>query len=457
MGDATEAQAGYRRSVDLLYRDAETGETSRDTSEWRHTLSGVPEAERYSANATRKVRLAARIAEKEHKCRYCWVFTDACYCASLPRIGNSFQKVHWVLLYHHQEFLRATSTGKLVSKCLGAEFLVFGADPHRRRIGELLHDPRVCVLFPHEDSETLPQVLERAAPAASSPGLAPGVSPDAALIVVALDGTWGQARGLFRAISVQYGVTPRCVRLSQAAAFGHESLFNTLRQQSEAGRVCTLEACALLLQEAESLGCASPGGAAALLSAMRHMVDVVANEKRVAAPFGSLTADEVDRSLKAQRKRQVEAEGTTRLQRWGINRQTDVEMERWIEALQEAGRRAPRPAHVRFCCVCNTQLMTSLRLKEHLSGRKHCASVAEAHLGRSRGAPRHRRLKPLVDVEVDAEVAEAVFHKHSTVRLEQYDGHTGAGIHFPRRCDIEELVLRFVAHAPRMAAASRSV
>eukprot|EP01062_Namystynia_karyoxenos_P056574 TRINITY_DN4752_c2_g3_i1.p1 TRINITY_DN4752_c2_g3~~TRINITY_DN4752_c2_g3_i1.p1 ORF type:complete len:475 (+),score=158.74 TRINITY_DN4752_c2_g3_i1:82-1506(+) len=448
-GDAevTPAQLRYRASVDVLAADAAAAAAAgancgSESAEWCAALATVAPEARFDANAARKVRFAMRRAVRDGRCPYCWVGRDACFCHTLPDISPACPAIHWVLLCHHQELLRATSTGKLVSQVLGGEFLVHGAPPHRQRIAEVLADPRTRLLFPDDRSGLLAAEAATAA-AARPPAVVPSQPPDAAgaaLIVVALDGTWGQARQLFKAVNEQQAGL-RCVRLRPSSACGHSSLFNALRQQSEAGRVCTLEACALLLAEAQEEGWAvRPGAVEELLLAMRHMVDVVANEKHVAAPFGSLTAEEQRRSVLGQQRRHVaaQASGASKFERRGANRQTDVEMEQWIAALQRTARSTPPPSvRLRHCCVCATVLQTPLRLPEHLHGRKHCCAVAERHLGRRLGSAR-ADAGLAAQPEIPAAEAAEVYERLSTLPLAAA-GLGGAA------ADVDTILLRFAA------------
>eukprot|EP00438_Fugacium_kawagutii_P003333 Skav206160 [mRNA] locus=scaffold1545:214895:223642:- [translate_table: standard] len=53
-----------------------------------------------------------------------------------------------------------------------------------------------------------------------------------------------------------------------------------------------------------------------------------------------------------------------------------LELEAVIAALREVACTAPLQDGLRRCCVCGAAFATPLRMRDHLSGRRHCTAVA---------------------------------------------------------------------------------
>lgn len=379
------AQRRYRTSIDELYA-AGIAAASEDGP-------GPCAAEQdfLLANARRGIGLAVAAASEHGKCRYCWMPRTRCFCAAMSPLGECCPGIEWVLLQHPQEFLRSTSSGKLVSELLGGKFIVYGGEGHKQRLAEVLSDIRTHILLPSPVSKTVADV------AATATGReAVGLPNGAPLIVLVLDGSWEHVRALQQAVEQLQPSVP-CIRLNNHAVQKHESaLINCLKPGAGRDRLSTFEACALLLAEAEELGVwgVRPGTSEAALRAMHPMVEAVACELEAMAPLDF-------------------AEGS--VQRRGWRHSGDVEMEHWITALQGAARTAPVRVGLKRCCVCGAVVSSPLRMRDHLEGRRHCLVVAELHLGRRHGHTVPHPDDGMPDI-TEASAAE-VFHEHSTLRL----------------------------------------
>lgn len=155
-----------------------------------------------------------------------------CVCAALP-ITTS--QLHLALLTHDKEFTRPTNTGHWLEKSL----------PHCQRYrwsrveppADLLHQIQQgsvvpYVLFPSEQSVALSPKSH----AASSPTQAPS-RPS---LFIVLDGTWQEARKMWRQ-------SPCLQALNQVHLAPSRDSIYQLRRNQAAGNLCTLEVgCELL-------------------------------------------------------------------------------------------------------------------------------------------------------------------------------------------------------------------
>eukprot|EP01060_Flectonema_neradi_P000964 TRINITY_DN10571_c0_g1_i1.p1 TRINITY_DN10571_c0_g1~~TRINITY_DN10571_c0_g1_i1.p1 ORF type:complete len:457 (+),score=80.67 TRINITY_DN10571_c0_g1_i1:177-1373(+) len=341
----------------------------------------MPEADRFAESSRRRVLFTLKASLKDGRCPYCWVLKEVCFCSKLPEIQTG---INMAVLYHPQEFLRASSTGKVVSKVLGAEFLIYGI--HNNRLHEIINNKNTYVLFPDDDAQTASQIIESQPDhkQPSSSDQVPGSKRDITVLVI--DGTWGQARMLFSLIK-RLKNDIKAVRISTDIAEDHESMFSTLRKQSEKGRVSTLEACMLLVREfGISETCTD------IETVFKKLVNLIAFEKHVDSPYGIPTEDEQLASIKAHTRRRTECSGVARLEKNGINKHTDVELETLIEALKQSAKEGAMPLPmIRTCAYCDMYAHPT-RIWEHVKGRPHLQVIAKYHLGRVQGP--HRYLPP---------------------------------------------------------------
>eukprot|EP01063_Lacrimia_lanifica_P022841 TRINITY_DN30357_c0_g1_i1.p1 TRINITY_DN30357_c0_g1~~TRINITY_DN30357_c0_g1_i1.p1 ORF type:complete len:476 (+),score=161.33 TRINITY_DN30357_c0_g1_i1:76-1428(+) len=423
--EGNKALARYCRVVDEIVRDVqENGVLGADDDRWKKYLETVPPERRFLEGSKRRVKHAVQQALVDERCMHCWVLREVCYCAELPEVPT---RVNFAVLYHPNEYLRSTSTGKLVSQVLGGEMVVYGC--HEERVNQLVDDPNTYILFPHETAVTLRDICGARPAVADAPSSASTTLPSAqgeakaqdappaplntdalkAVTVVVLDGTWRQARTLFSLLEKRNPNIKR-LRLDLAHAGAHQSLFNALRKQSEAGRVSTFEACMLLLSEAAE-------DTTALEGVMKQMVSFLTFEKHTKSPFAevAVSAERKELSIAGQKRRTEACSGVPRLEKKAVKNSTDVELETWIEKLKNAAERLPLPPPVvRRCRHCEL-FLTPARLHEHLRGRLHAQTVAKDFLGRPKGRGKqcmgpegnHARAKLITDAQADA-VAAAV-------------------------------------------------
>jgi DTW domain-containing protein YfiP len=144
------------------------------------------------------------------------------------------------MMYHHKEFFNAANTGKILFSSAPRADLFIGAIPEdEKRLAEIVAADAVnsLVLFPSGDSITV-QDFEKER---KEKGVAAGHPVN----IVALDGTWGQAKHLHaRLMRLPEFANVRKVRLAPEQLSKFMS-----RKQSQVDRICTVEAVALLLKE----------------------------------------------------------------------------------------------------------------------------------------------------------------------------------------------------------------
>ena len=382
----TDSQHRYRQVVDdLVSKMKEENETHEgglpdaSNKEWKKYLATVPERERFVATSKRRILVALKTGLDDGRCPYCWVLCEVCYCSKLPEIETG---INMAVLYHPQEFLRASSTGKTVCKVLGAEFLLYGM--HNDRLDQVLDDENTYILFPDEDAKTVPQILQTM-PSTSTTSSTLSPSNNRNITVLVIDGTWGQARMLFSLIKKTKGKI-KAVRISTDIAEDHESMFSTLRKQSEKGRVSTLEACMLLARE---FGAQDTDN---IENVFKKLVNLIAFEKHVESPYGIPTNEEQQASVAAHSRRRAECSGVGRIQKNGINKHTDIELETLIEAMKISTKKRAMPIPIiRMCAYCGMYSHPT-RIWEHIKGRSHLQVIAKYYLGRVQGS--HRCLPP---------------------------------------------------------------
>jgi DTW domain-containing protein YfiP len=169
-------------------------------------------------------------AELPGRCRRCWIRLKHCICAYIPRVEP---RTKVVVVRHAREAMKSTGTVRVLALAMpSARVLEYGEDtqPAQSELGPLL-DEGTHVLFPGE-------------------GLAPW---DATKVtrLVALDGTWRQARRMFHRLPALHAL-PR-LALPQK----EEAVLRLRRVPSREGR-STLEAVADALALLEGSEVAAP-------------------------------------------------------------------------------------------------------------------------------------------------------------------------------------------------------
>lgn len=166
----------------------------------------------------------------QKRCAKCLLASFACIC--------KYQRTHEcaldvILIMHRNEILKPTNSGRLISDTLGNKCHVYEwsrTEPDAELLA-LLSDPkRYCViLFPGDESRR--QVCSRAQ-----------VALDKQLTLIVLDGTWRQARKMFR--QSLWLKNFACVNLTEP----QQSQY-TLRNPLDESQLSTAQACAVALKQ----------------------------------------------------------------------------------------------------------------------------------------------------------------------------------------------------------------
>eukprot|EP00419_Tripos_fusus_P024610 CAMPEP_0172723576 /NCGR_PEP_ID=MMETSP1074-20121228/84042_1 /TAXON_ID=2916 /ORGANISM="Ceratium fusus, Strain PA161109" /LENGTH=335 /DNA_ID=CAMNT_0013549849 /DNA_START=88 /DNA_END=1095 /DNA_ORIENTATION=+ len=240
--------------------------TETDEAAVAALLSQVPTWERASCMAELKILSFSFTMRNQGKCERC-MFTEAyCICAQLatlaaePSAQRAACRVRFVVWMHQLERGRASNTGKLLEHLLPGSIVLFAdAASHAERLRKIVAQSsgRVVVLFPSENAVSVEEAI-RILPTTASMDSSmnnEGSGPPP-LVAVLVDGTWKQAKRMHRTLAdlPHVALAPR-----------GRSEFHW-RRQSQEGRISTVEAAALFLEE---LG-ETPNGAPKILRCALH-------------------------------------------------------------------------------------------------------------------------------------------------------------------------------------------
>jgi len=220
------------------------------------------------------------VLRNSERCLQCYLTKFCCICKAVSDrmyqnpIDIRTLPVKVIVFMHNKERYRASNTGKLIEMCLpSSEVCVYGVEADEFRLLNTLKDSHDCgktviILFPGKVSvplnDSLPQTKQR-------------LDSDMEHVVVLIDGTWDQAKRMIKFFPVEI---PR-VALDPEAV----SQF-ALRVQSKPGRISTVEAAALMLEQIGSSFLSEENQAACLVGsqllsdALRILVDSMLNQGR---------------------------------------------------------------------------------------------------------------------------------------------------------------------------------
>ena len=181
------------------------------------------------------------------RCFTCWKPESHCLCGRVPRVAN---RTHVTILQHPRERFHAIGTARIARLGLEQVALHVPSAPVTRSLFVDARPPGAAgLLFPGPDARELAT-------------LAPGERPDA---LVVLDGTWGQARKLYRA-NPWLDALPRYA-LAPALPTNYR-----IRRAPRASYVSTIEAIVAALRIVEP----ETPGLDGLLAAFDAMIDAQA-------------------------------------------------------------------------------------------------------------------------------------------------------------------------------------
>lgn len=213
--------------------------------EKRGLLMGIDSEQRQRAIAIAvKSRVNSDLKERG-KCEGCMLQTAYCICSRLKALRDTTAelgvgaRVRFVVWMHWKERKRASNTGKLLESLLpGSEVLMHGVPEDMARFQELraAAGGRVFVLFPSTDALPVDAALAQAEAPSESPA-----HVTAPALAILIDGTWSQARRMRK--------TPELEGIGDVALAPTTRSEFHWRRQSVEGRISTLEAAALLLED----------------------------------------------------------------------------------------------------------------------------------------------------------------------------------------------------------------
>mmetsp|Transcript_101110 Transcript_101110/g.286580 ORF Transcript_101110/g.286580 Transcript_101110/m.286580 type:complete len:294 (+) Transcript_101110:128-1009(+) len=213
----------------------------------RSLVAETPPAERQRMFAEACVERLAQDMGEEGKCKKCMLQHEHCICQDLACLARETaescmgDRVRFIVWMHPKERPRGSNTGKLVEHIIpGSEVLVHGVTAHVARFQELVAAAagRVFVLFPSTDAVPAAPALLAAEDGSAAGEEAPGRGTGP-LLVVLLDGTWRQAHRMHKSFE----------GLPMVALAPRERSEFHWRKQSMEGRISTVEAAALLLED----------------------------------------------------------------------------------------------------------------------------------------------------------------------------------------------------------------
>jgi protein-L-isoaspartate(D-aspartate) O-methyltransferase len=385
--------------------------------------------------ADRTLQMSCAEAQKSSWCRYCWSSAATCFCAEIEEklsgivhvTGTSHDdddhsiSLHWVMVVHPNEFLRSTSTVKIASRFLerlegsSCEVLVYGFHKHQRRLDKILlsitaesaagRNHKTILLFPEaqaaEDKSfpdgcitqtgisqldvemvsTTPSTVERQ----TFTDPPPSKGRRSKMTIIVPDGTWENARAIVAEIRrvVSQDQLPSFSLNPEVVGRHFSPLIETLKEGQGVGRITTLEACALLLNE--------------ILEQPSQLCDALLASLSVLVEYVKGT---VENSLDEKS--------------WS---KSDEHFKMWTAEIQAGAQELPvamtaTPIGLRRCPLCCEYLATPQRMQQHIRGRRHCSVVAYRFCYSSCDADAASPLR--YSSLPDRTVARDVFQKFST-------------------------------------------
>ncbi|KAF4692525.1 hypothetical protein FOZ60_013195 [Perkinsus olseni] len=206
-------------------------------------LGNLPREEREKVGVAITTATSKLMIEHSHRCMECAMKKKLCVCDELRSMRPTGEERRYLnfdiaVYMHAKERYRASNTGKVLEKLYDAKIYVDSVEEDMIALQEAIdaRKSRCCVLFPSNDSKTVEELRSESVLYRPSD---PAVEGERVLIIL-VDGTWKQAKRLQKRIDRS---VPR-IRLMPTTL----SRF-MCRTQSQADRVCTVEAAALLMSE----------------------------------------------------------------------------------------------------------------------------------------------------------------------------------------------------------------
>jgi len=282
-------------------------------------------------------------AKKEYRCLSCWTPRQACYCALISRkrqewqhVNNNFFNDRVLLLCHPLEFLRSTSSGRLLVQLYDTRFCIWGgfsfSSSFETDIELLFNEDRAVLLYPQASSSETYTTLR-----------------DDQILVIP-DGSWKQTQAMVSSIRRRWprikclGLRPEIIDKIRPSS----SVVDAIREGNGKGRLSTFEAvCIASYQISQN----NPDQAFDALD--QTLVPTI----RATRPF-------------------LNSKPAPNLQWKSCDKATLM----WARAFQRVAKDAHRPSSARSCPLCRISLASPNRMRDHVIGRRHCLAVAAEYL-----------------------------------------------------------------------------
>ena len=297
----------------------------RHRNETLEVVLQLPPEQRAQAMAELRATSLEVEMQAEGKCPKCMMQVEFCICAAVQNARQTMlneQKcahlhcLHFVIWIHHKERRRASNTGKILQLLLpeSSDILIQGVSKDEARLEELLRERHAFVVYPSEDAKpvrdvcvSFPQAAQAASMASTASPTSPSMQAETPVspVAILIDGTWNQAQRMHK----------RFQSLKHVKLIPNGKSNFHWRRQSQEGRISTIEAAALLL---ENFGEPSDGLPAALQKALNILMDALGRQchhdtlfaHELPEPTGkkkhALGAKKIQKELPGQRGSQAE-------------------------------------------------------------------------------------------------------------------------------------------------------
>lgn len=180
------------------------------------SLESIPEAERQAVGVARHLHKRLSALNRNGDCQTCWLQQAHCICSRTVPVERSVANLQRLyVLYHHKEIGLAVDTSKLLWPTLPIDQvrIVVGGIPAQyqyamEELQRIVRQNNTIVLFPDDDAVTWKEFQQRnktnkkatttTEPAPASENIMADVGDNVSYNVIVLDGTWEQARKLYK-------------------------------------------------------------------------------------------------------------------------------------------------------------------------------------------------------------------------------------------------------------------
>ena len=366
----------WRKSIDAVFDDVNSGSTPPN-SLYREDfpceeimadaktsyLGNSAKSDKMLFCAPQLLAISCWYSTQRQICRYCGV--SECFCDSIydsvienrsapaptPATATAKAKttvyIDFVVLSHPNEFLKSTSTAKIAVQALqGAKNFVYGSKEHDAGFAKLSSASRIRVLYPCPDSfdkdicsETVEEMCHNST-----------TTPTTVFIP---DGTWENTKALVSQLFEENNDVKFVTLDSERVEKSESKLLSELYQGAGVGRLSTLEAIGMALTTGEDANF------------------VIANSNAEQYLSGKNLNNCLDPLLN-----HVRAINSATLIKSDSNNPDNDAITQMQDTINKYNSPSPLfPIGLRRCIICGSAMSTYLRMKNHLSGRKHCEAI----------------------------------------------------------------------------------